>query len=161
MLLFICNLKLSIGSRLYQVKVTPSAPQNKSMLFTASTAIWPLSRHPLMLLLRRKGNFQVLSPSHLWKKGLEGRKEGKNGGRGREKGREKKERKIKRERKKKRRKQRWKKRKRDGRGKRTRKKGVTHQVESVKPHAGPRHLWFCDRTCFRGEAQRHATWLKV
>ena len=42
---------------------------------------------------KKKRNVQVHSPSHLWKKGLEGRKEGKDGGRGREKGREKKERK--------------------------------------------------------------------
>ena len=86
---------------------------------------------------KKKRNVQVHSPSHLWKKGLEGRKEGKDGGRGREKGREKKERKIKRERKKKRQKQRWKKRKRDGRGKRTHKKGVTRQVESVNPTRAP------------------------
>ena len=80
MLLFICNLKLSIGSRLYQVKVTPSAPQNKSMLFTASTAIWPLSKHPFMPLLRRREMFR--STPHPtcerkdWKEGKKGRMEG-------------------------------------------------------------------------------------
>ena len=136
MLLFICNLKLSIGSRLYQVKVTPSAPQNKSMLFTASTAIWPLSKHPFMPLLRRREMFR--STPHPtcerkdWKEGKKGRMEGEGE---RKEERRKKERK--RERKKKRRKQRWKKRKRDGRGKRTHKKGVTRQVESVNPTRAP------------------------
>ena len=141
MLLFICNLKVPIGSRLYQVKVTPSTlPKQIQALGSLHCylAYFQTSFDVHWWASKTKEKFSGPLPIPPVKERRIGRKERREGWREREreKGREKKERKKKRERQK----ERWKKRKRDRGGERKHKKDVTCQVESVPPCGSPASL---------------------
>ena len=161
MLLFICNSKLPIGSRLYQVKVTPSTlPKQIQALGSLHCylAYFQTSFNVHWWASKTKEKFSGPLPIPPVKERRIGRKGRREGWRERERERKREERKKEKERKKEREVKEEEERQGGGR---KHKKDVACQVESVYHHAGPQHLWFCDRTCFQGEAQGHTTLLKV